>query len=147
MLWFYSESFIHSFRLCMILPNAEGPCPRLVFDQLVKMQEANGWPKEYGTKALDLFGLGHRKEESPWLRGERWMSIVAAEDKAKQPCEIWDKWPLATFPNGVAGEVLRVPGLWGSQGILKLTGVCLSSICESKEFLGGCLEACNLLGA
>jgi hypothetical protein len=54
MLWFNRES---------ACPNAESPCPQLVFHQSINMPAANGYGKGDGVGPLDLGRLRHRRKE------------------------------------------------------------------------------------
>jgi hypothetical protein len=92
MLWFNQES---------VCPNAEGPCPQLVFDWSIKMLAVNGWAKGDGPGHLDLRGLGIEKwrQRIAWdgLRWvERWLRFRAVAERASEQCKNSGKWPLPT---------------------------------------------------
>ena len=93
--WFQCFEITWSSNWESACPNAEGPCPRLVFDRLIKIPAANGWAKGYGARPLDLHGLGREVGEGGEgrLGGEGW-DIRAAGEKANKPCKNAGKWPI-----------------------------------------------------
>lgn len=73
---------------------------------------------DYLNKIRSTIDGGRAHEALPIMDGGRAVSFLG-------------KWSLATssIGPGAAGEGLAVPSLWGSQGILKLSGVCVCVCC------------------